>query len=196
MRLMKSLKWIALIVGLVVLVFVLIGWGLPARYHVERSVVIEAPLDAVYPVISRLKDWPTWTAWTTERYPDMKINFVGPESGVGAKYSWQGEHVGTGQLVLTDSDPARGIKFDLDFENGTFVSTGGIQLENVAEGTKATWWNEGALGVNPINRYCGLMMDSMMGPDFQTGLDNLKKKVEGSGDASRPQLKPDDAPTR
>lgn len=32
--------------------------------------------------------------------------------------------------------------------------------------------------MNPISRYFGLMMDRFMAPDFETGLNNLKKKVE------------------
>jgi hypothetical protein len=34
------------------------------------------------------------------------------------------------------------------------------------------------LGWSPINRYFGLMMDGMMGPDLEKGLTNLKDRVE------------------
>ena len=59
--------------------------------------------------------------------------------------------------------------------------TGAIMLEAGGENTKVTWSNEGDLGANPINRYFGLMMDRMMGPDFEEGLNNLKRAVEAGG---------------
>ena len=40
---------------------------------------------------------------------------------------------------------------------------------------------QGDLGSNPINRYFGLIMDRMMGPDFEEGLNTLKGKVEAAG---------------
>ena len=43
-----------------------------------------------------------------------------------------------------------------------------------------TWHNEGPLGMNPVARYYGLLMNKMMGPDFETGLHNLKVRVESS----------------
>jgi hypothetical protein len=43
-----------------------------------------------------------------------------------------------------------------------------------------TWTNEGEMGGNPINRWFGLMMDRMVGPDFEAGLANLKKLAEAA----------------
>jgi len=168
------------IVGLVVVVAVLAGIGLclPGTYRVERSVVIAAAPPAIFPAINTLKEWPTWTAWTVERYPDMKVHFSGPAAGVGARYAWEGKSVGHGELQLTRSDPAKGITFDLEFSHGKYISVGTIEMLPEASGTKVTCTNKGELGLNPISRYFGLVMDKMMGPDFQKGLDNLKQKVE------------------
>ena len=61
------------------------------------------------------------------------------------------------------------------------MSTGALTLEPASDGVKVTWTNEGNLGANPINRYFGFMMDKMMGPDFQTELNNLKQELETKG---------------
>jgi len=168
------------VVGLVLIVAALAGIGLclPSAYRVERSVVIGAPPPAIFPALNTLKEWPTWTAWTVERYPDMKVKFSGPAAGVGARYTWDGKSTGYGELQLTKSDPARGVSFDLEFGHGKYISAGTIALLPEDSGTRVTWTNEGELGLNPINRYFGLLMDRMMGPDFQKGLENLKRKVE------------------
>jgi len=182
---MNTLKWIALGVGLVVAVFLLVGFSLPRKFHVERSVVIDAPPANVHPAVNRLKEWPTWTAWTVERFPDMKVSFSGPEEGVGARYEWEGESTGQGELEIKTSDPAKGVTYDMAFNHGAMPSTGGLTFVPEESGTKVTWFADGDLGFSPIGRYFGISMDSMMGPDFQTGLSNLKKKVEG-GNASPP----------
>jgi len=97
---------------------------------------------------------------------------------VGATYSWDGKSTGQGTLTITKSEPGKGIGYDLSFQQGKFKSTGTITIEPAGEGFNVIWSNEGELGSNPINRYFGLMMDRMMGPDFETGLGNLKKRVE------------------
>jgi len=33
--------------------------------------------------------------------------------------------------------------------------------------------------MNPMGRWMGLMMDGWVGPDYETGLSNLKSLVEG-----------------
>ncbi len=53
-----------------------------------------------------------------------------------------------------------------------------MRLTPDGSGTRVTWTNEGDMGANPVNRYFGLMMDRMVGPDFEAGLKNLKALAE------------------
>ena len=192
---MKIVKRVAIGLGVVVALFVVIGFLLPGTYHVERSVVVNGPADAIYTHISTLRHWPEWTAWTLKKYPDMKIDFKGPEDTVGAQYTWTGEQSGAGKLTLTSADPNKGIGYDLDFENGQYLSTGMIVLEPTGEQVKVTWSNDGNLGMNPVNRYFGLLMDSFMGPDFEEGLSNLKRRVEAEKAAPPAAGSPNEAAT-
>lgn len=175
---MKALKKVVLIVLLIPIALVIVSLFLPSTYRVERRVTMSARPAAVFPHINTLKQWPEWTAWTVAKYPDMKMSFTGPEVGVGASYSWEGQSTGRGTLKITRSEPERGIGYDLDFENGKYVSKGAITLEPSGESVSVTWSNEGDLGWNPVSRFFGLFMDKMMGPDFEEGLRNLQKKVE------------------
>jgi len=175
---MRILKRLLLAVVTLIVLLAVIGFFLPSKYHVERNVTVNAKPEAIFPYLNNLKSWPDWTAWTTKRYPDMKTNFSGPEAGVGATYNWEGQSVGTGSLKLTKSDPNTGIEYDLDFDNGKYLSKGSIKMQPSGNGVNVIWSNEGDLGMNPINRYFGLMMDRFMAPDFEEGLKNLKQKVE------------------
>lgn len=177
---MKILK--RLLLGILVLIALLavVGLFLPDRYHVERAIIMNAPAEAVFARANTLKTWPEWTAWTKAKYPDMETKFSGPEAGVGSVYQWSGKSSGIGSLRITAVEPAKRVIYDLDFDNGKYLSVGSIILTPEGAGTKVTWVDEGALGSNPINRWFGLMMDSMMGPDFETGLKNLKELSEKS----------------
>jgi hypothetical protein len=176
---MKVLKKALLALVVLIALLAAVGFLLPSHYRVERSVMIDAQPEAIYPHLATLKSWPEWTAWNTQRYPDMKNTFSGPESGAGATYAWDGKEVGLGKIALTAADPNRGVEYDLDFQNGQYLSKGKVTMEPTGNAVKVTWVNEGDLGANPVSRYFGLMMDRMMGPDFETGLNNLKQRAEG-----------------
>ena len=178
----KTFIRIGAVLALIAMLIFVIPFGLPAQYSVVRTVTIDAPPAAIHPSVNTLKEWPKWSAWTTEKYPDMKVTYSGPESGVGAINEFEGESVGGhGKFEITNSHPDEGIDYQLDFDHGSMVSSGGIKYEpEKGKGTKVTWSNEGDLGWNPISRWCNAfgLMDRMMGPDFEAGLANLKKKVE------------------
>jgi hypothetical protein len=174
----KVLKKILLVLVILVIVMVAIGFFLPSRYRVERSATMNAKPDAVFTHINTLKKWPEWTAWTVQRFPDMKLAYEGPDAGTGASYRWTGKTSGDGQLKITRSEPDKVVAYDLDFDHGKYLSTGTITLEPAGSAVKVTWVNEGDLGNNPINHWFGLLMDKMMGPDMETGLNNLKAKIE------------------
>jgi hypothetical protein len=175
---MKTFKKVLLVLAGLVAALLIVGLLLPGSYRVERSVVIQAKPDAVFTKVNTLKHWPEWTAWTVARFPDMKLNFTGPEAGVGAVYSWTGKTSGSGTLKLTRSEPSKLIAYDLDFEHGKYLSKGEISFVAEGEMVAVKWSNAGDLGANPVNRWFGLLMDRMMGPDLQTGLENLKRQAE------------------
>lgn len=166
-------------IGLVLLVAVLaiIGFFLPGKFKVERSITIAAPAEKIYPMISETRKWPTWTVWN-ERDPNMKIDYAGPLSGVGAKWAWQSKSEGNGSMEFTSADASKGIEYKLTFADFGMVSSGVLNMVSDKAGTKVTWTNEGEFGGNPFMRYFGLAMDSMVGKDFDAGLVKLKRIVE------------------
>jgi hypothetical protein len=177
---MKVLKILTLILLLLPVGLLLVSFFLPSKYRVVRSISMKAPAEIVFAHINSLNTWPTWTAWTVARYPDMQLSFSGPDSGVGATYTWSGKSSGQGTLTIIRSEPAKEIGYELVFENGKFKSHGAITLEPANDHLNVTWTNEGDLGSNPIARYFGLMMDRRMGSDFMQGLVNLKQKFEAA----------------
>ena len=176
---MKTLRRILVVLGALLFVLIAVSQLLPSTYHVERSVMIQAKPDAIHPWINNLKKWPDWSAWTVAKDPTLVTSYEGPEQGAGAISKWEGKKLGQGQMTLTESDPQKGVKFNLSFEQGKYLSTSSLTFEAAGDATKVVWGIDGDVSRNPMDRYFSLLMDKMIGPDFEEGLANLKRKAEG-----------------
>jgi hypothetical protein len=166
------------VLGLIALVL-LVGLFLPRTYRVVRTVEVRAEPQVVYADLATLRQWPEWTVWNKEMDPTAEFEYWGPESGVGAGYRWKGATLGQGELKLTAADPDRGVHYALSFEGGAMQSVGRIEWEKAGTNRlQVTWSDEGDLGRSPVNRYFGLLLDSMIGAQFEQGLARLKARAE------------------
>ncbi|MEL6234652.1 MAG: SRPBCC family protein [Pseudomonadota bacterium] len=165
---------------LVVLVaaLVVIAFFLPREVTVERQTKIAAAPDAVFSQINDLKAFSDWSPWSAQD-PDMVQEFEGPEAGPGQIMRWQSAELGDGSMTITAIDPDKRVDTALDFgPMGSAVSW--FDLAPAGEVTTVTWGFTTDLGMNPIARWMGLMMDGMVGADYETGLAALKAKVEAA----------------
>ncbi len=166
------------LLGLIVLLAI-VSLFLPSKFYVERSLVIAAPAESIYPLISKPANWPKWGVWN-RRDPNMVITYAGPESGQGAKWAWKSKSEGDGEMEFTAATSNREVTYLLKFADFSMQPTGTLSLSPAGTGTKVTWSSAGDLGFNPINRYFGLAMDGMLGKDLDGGLSNLKTLVEAT----------------
>lgn len=173
---MNILKKVLLFaVGLLALLAV-VGLLLPAQSHVERSVVIDAPAETVFPLVNNLHEFNRWSPWA-ERDPDTQYRFEGPDNGVGAKLFWSSEQLGDGSQEIVESEPGKRVATALDFgDMGTALAA--FTLEPSDDGVKVTWGLDVEHGKNPVDRYMGLMMNMWVGADYEAGLANLQALAE------------------
>jgi uncharacterized protein YndB with AHSA1/START domain len=174
---MKVVQWTLAIVGMVALALVGVGFFLPSKFEVARSVTITAPADKVYDLIADPRLWTKWSAWS-ERDPDMDIRYGGPAFGQGARWSWKSRSQGTGTMEFTHVEPNRRIEYTLFLGDFAMKSAGSFQLDPVASGTRVAWTNAGDVGTNPLKHYLAVAMDRLVGPDFEAGLARLKALAE------------------
>ncbi|HET7773305.1 MAG TPA: SRPBCC family protein [Burkholderiaceae bacterium] len=174
---MKVIKWIVIVI--VALAAILVGGGylLSPKFTVTRSTIIQAPPEAVYALVAAPKEWKRWSVWTA-RDPAMAIEYSGPESGAGAKWSWKSKSQGDGTMSFTAAEAPKRVAYDLYFPDFGTTSTGELRFEPDGAGTKVTWVMNGDMGNNPLFRWIGLNADSMVGKDFESGLAGLKKVAE------------------
>jgi uncharacterized protein YndB with AHSA1/START domain len=174
------MRWLRVVLGLVVLLALVaigVGFALPSAYKVERSLVIDAPPERIYPLVASPRRWPQWSIWT-RRDPAMAIEYFGPESGQGAGWRWNSKTEGRGEMTLVAADPAHGLHYTLYFPDFDSTSTGEMRFEPSGAGTRVTWTNAGDVGHNPFKHYLAATMDRLVGPDFDAGLHNLKALAE------------------
>lgn len=174
------MKWLLrLVVGIVGLLVVLAGVGLllPSRFKVERRIEIAAPADKVYGLIADPREWKRWTVWN-RRDPAMTMQYGGASSGVGAKWSWQSATEGSGTMEFTDAKAGERIAYRLAFPEFGMESRGLLTIAPAGGRVRVTWANEGDMGASPVNRWFGLMMDRLVGSDFEGSLANLKRLAE------------------
>jgi uncharacterized protein YndB with AHSA1/START domain len=174
---MKIVQWTLAVIGAIALAIVIGGFFVPSKFVVERSTVINAPPKKIYDYVVEPKHWSLWSQWN-RRDPNMKIKYSGPPFGMGAKWSWESKTEGTGSMEITRVEPDRVVEYSLSFPEYGMRSAGTLRLEPAGNATRITWTNAGDMGGNPLKHYLTLVMDRMVGPDFEAGLANLKALAE------------------
>lgn len=175
---MKTVK--RLVGGILLLAIALtaIAFALPRVASVERSVVINAAPDQIFPYINTLRKGELWSPWL-KRDPNAELIYTGPDAGVGSKMEWRSDNknVGNGTATIIESVENQGIKTALDFgPQGT--ADAWFNLVPQDQSTEVFWGFNTDMGMNPIGRWMGLMMNKWVGADYAQGLANLKELVE------------------
>ena len=180
---------------IVVIVLVGVAYMLPREAHVERSIVIDRPAAAIFPLVNSLKRFNEWSPWA-QYDPNVKMSFTGPDTGPGAAMHWVGNSkVGTGDQMITESIPDKRVNTDLTFGDMA-TSKASWLLTSEGSSTTVVWTLDSTLGNNPAFRYMGLFMDKMVGPDYERGLAQLKSLAEKApaADAAQPTSAPTTSP--
>ena len=164
------------VLAVLVLLLVLVAFVLPRQYRVERVLVINAKPETVLALVADLRAWKNWGAWQ-ERDPQMKLSYSAQPTGVGAWSAWESKMEGNGKMTIIEQTVTK-VTYQLEFPDVGMKSTGWIELRPQGGGLQAVWVDSGDLGINPMNRWFGLFLDKMIGPDFERGLSNLKKLAE------------------
>lgn len=176
MRLIRNI-----LIGLVAIVAVaaIVGMFLPRYVAVERDVIVGAAPEAVFPHVNSLQAFSEWSPWG-DIDPDMVVEYSGPEEGVGNVMEWTSEHpnVGNGRQEILEVVDNESVRTALDFgDMGTAEAW--WRLTSEGDGTRVVWGLTADMGQGPVGRWFGLMMDGMVGADYERGLARLQAMVEG-----------------
>ena len=172
-------KIIALAAALLIIGVLAFAATRPDTFRVERSLVVSASPEKVFPLVN---DFKNWTAWSPYEKIDPRMNrrYGGAASGKGSTYEWAGNgKSGAGRMEIVESKAPSKIGIKLDF-TVPFESHNRTEIVMLAQGqaTRLTWSMEGPSPY--ISKLMGVFfnMDRIVGRDFEIGLENLKDIAE------------------
>lgn len=175
---MRIIRRIFIAIVAIIVILVAVAYVLPRTVTLDRAITIDAPPEQVFAHVNSMQATEAWSPWL-ERDPNVVLTYDGPESGVGNTLSWVSDEpsVGNGTQVIVASVENQRVETDLDFgPQGTAKAT--FLLEPEGAGTRLTWGFVTDLGMNPMARWFGLMLERWIGADYEAGLANLKAIVE------------------
>lgn len=178
----KALKLVLLgFVGLVLLV-VIVAATRPSEFRISRETLINAPAETVFAQVNDFHAWSQWSPWE-KMDPGMKRTYEGPATGLGARYSWEGnQQVGSGRMTIIESTPPHSVRIQLEFLQ-PFAATNEAQFqlnEPAPRQTTVAWVMTGHLTLVPKIFHLFMDMDKLVGADFEKGLAQLKAIAEAS----------------
>ena len=174
------------VIGYVVLALVLAVVALavfaaltkPDTFQVERRLVIKAPPDKLWPLVSDLKGFHQWNPFGAKD-PSAKVTFSASTSGPGARYAWESAAIGVGSMEVTEVQDQQAARFKLDFLKPFEAhNQAEFALRPAAGGTEVRWTMKGP--ANLVSKVMDVVfnMDRMVGTDFEAGLAKLKTLAE------------------
>ncbi|MEM9412615.1 MAG: SRPBCC family protein [Planctomycetota bacterium] len=156
-------------------------------YSVDRSISIEATPEKVFDVVADYRTWTSWSPWLCSE-PDAKVTVSEDPCSVGAKYCWEGDIVGSGELEHIELSRGQSIRDEIRFFK-PFKSKSNVSFQILPSGdeTNLTWSMNGSLPWFMF--WMKPMMTSMISMDYERGLRMLKEWIETGRIESKTEIK-------
>lgn len=173
------LKTIALAVVAALAALLIYAATRPDTFHVQRSILVQAPAERIHPLIAELPRFNAWNPFN-KKDPAIKGSYRGPASGPGSAYDFDGnKDVGKGSLTILDVAPPGQVRMKLDMVAPMEAhNTVTFTLAPKGGATEVTWAMDGESPF--IGKVMGVVfnMDRMIGGTFESGLADLKSTAE------------------
>lgn len=177
---MKIIKGIGYFILIILAAALLAAAFAPAEKEIQRSITIDSPSNQVYGQIVEFRNWKNWDAWHN-RDTTQERTYTGKPGEKEQSYTWESENenVGNGRMKMLASKENERLNYRFYFDNGGGAedsAQGSFILTELEGSTKVEWTMISTMGYPwKIFNY---FIESMVGPDFEEGLSNMKKYVE------------------
>ena len=184
-----TLRFVAVIVGscLLAVALLLMGVGLllPNHWHVQRDVMVSAPPATILTLIEDFRQWESWAGRPMDDQT-VRYSYSGPDSGVGARRQYSGEHAGAGYTEIVRSDPAYGVA--MISAVGQEKPTASSRLEFKRQGgvTTVLWTDEGKID-SIFGVFLRANLEDELGSYMERSLVRLKTVAEQKAAVEAPR---------
>ena len=119
--------------------------------------------------------------------PNVKNTFSGPDSGVGAVCSWDGNSdIGAGSATIIESKPNELVRLRMDWKRPMEgVATADFTFKPQGDKTVVTWAMYGKNGFMGKAMSLFMSCEKMCGPEFEKGLADLGKVTATSASTNK-----------
>ncbi len=174
---MKIFKRVVISIMVLIGLLLIIGALLPRDYTVTRTIEINSSPDSVYNNVADFRVYKTWN-WWAKQDPLASFEIKGEAKQPGSSYSWNGNEIGIGSLTLETAEPGKKVKNILTFKKPfETIASDNWEFEASQTGTKVIWVNSGKLPY-PMGAFIAMSMNTMLGPQMDSGLVSLKALTE------------------
>ena len=173
------MKFVALGILAVLVLFCVFISTREGKFRYERSEVIKAPPEKIFPYLSDFRKGGEWSPYE-KMDPNMKKTFSGPDAQVGSVMEFDGNRdAGSGKLEILKIVPNEVVEIRLTmlkpFQAENIVE---YRLTPEAEGTRFSWVMSGDGGF--LGKLLNFFIDceKLVADQFTVGINNLKSLIE------------------
>ena len=142
------------------------------KMNVNKSLIIDAKPDVIFPVLNDLHHWEKWSPWVIAE-PDAKLSV----DKDGKYHEWEGNVIGSGNLRIVEEKVDAQIKMDLTFlKPWKSIATTEIILHPQGDKTLVVWKMQSSLPFFLF--WMKKQMEVYVGMDYDRGLLLLKDLIE------------------
>ena len=171
------------ITGLTAALIFALGYVLPDRAHVEREIVIAAPAETVFALVSDLR---LAEPWSPLGALDPLADYHVRGEGVGQRAELSGGHLGAlglAQELVAVAEPARMVSrvslADMGAADAAFtLAPEGNDAVRVVMSFDSNMRDGVPLWLQPVAVYAGYFAEAALGPSYEKGLAELKHAAE------------------
>ena len=148
-------------------------------FYYERSGLINAPAEKIFPYLSNFKMGSQWSPYE-KIDPNMKKTFTGNDGEVGSVMEFEGNSdAGSGKLEMLSIAPNQLVDIKLTMTKPIFAENLiQYKLTPEGQGTRFTWSMSGDGGFMTKLMTVFIDCEKMVGDQFNAGIANLKTIVE------------------
>src|SRR5216117_3703406 len=110
------IKKILIGIAALIVVFVIVVAARPSNFRVERSATLAASPEALFENVNNHHKFNVWNPFM-KLDPNVKNTYSGPDAGVGAVCSWDGnKDIGAGSSTIIESKPNELVRCRMDWK--------------------------------------------------------------------------------
>lgn len=176
---LEIISYIGLLLALVIAVVLFLASRKSDTFSHQRTMRIAAAPERIFPHIASQRALNVWNPFV-EPDPNIKLDYSGPQSGVGSRCAWSGNgQVGRGHIEIVEARPNERVVMRLVMVKPMAADNQVVfTLTPEGNGTAVTWAMSGTRPFLPKVMDVVMNCDRMVGGTFEKGLGKLKRIVE------------------